>query len=139
MGLRDYFRTKKQKEPQSSGDGTALTEKAVQALPLPPPPAILHNHSGANSSSALVSSRSSAIIDDVKHEVMVSYLYKQQCANMWVDPTTADECEEGVLLRKSRHNNIACPPALANGIFADAFSTLNVQVRLPLGPEKHTC
>ena len=68
-------------------------------------------------------------IDDIKHEVMVNYLYQQQCSQLWVSDGSGEV--EGVLLRKARGHYMACPPQLGNSSFAMACAALNVQVRLP--------
>jgi hypothetical protein len=75
-----------------------------------------------------VRSAQSSYWDDIKHEVMVNYLYQQQCSRLWV----SDGCGEieGVLLRKARNQYLACPPALANSVFAMACADLNVQVQI---------
>ncbi|CAN8100527.1 unnamed protein product [Discula destructiva] len=61
-------------------------------------------------------------MDDVKHEVMVNYLYKQQCSNVWVAPSNS----EGVLVRKTRGQYEACPRALLDSPFGHSMSLLNV-------------
>lgn len=65
-------------------------------------------------------------VDEIKHEVMVNYLYQQQCSQLWVSDGSGEV--EGVLLRKSRGHYMACPPQLSNSPFAIACSVLNVQV-----------
>ena len=67
------------------------------------------------------------ILDDIKHEVMVNYLYQQQCSHLWVSDGSGEI--EGVLLRKSRRQYIACPPQLGSSPFALACAAMNVQVR----------
>lgn len=59
---------------------------------------------------------------------MVNYLYQQQCSHLWVND--ASGMYEGVLLRKSRNNYMACPPQLADSPFATACAALNVPVSL---------
>ncbi|KAH8169966.1 glycosyl transferase family group 2 domain-containing protein [Sarocladium implicatum] len=71
------------------------------------------------------SGTSSAMLEDIKHEVMVNYLYQQQCSHLWVSDGSGEV--EGVLLRKSRGHYMACPPQLGNSPFALACSALNVQ------------
>lgn len=66
------------------------------------------------------------ILDELKHEIMVNYLFQQQCARLWIADGTGEV--EGVMLRKSRGNYLACPPALADSVFADSCVELNVQV-----------
>lgn len=65
-------------------------------------------------------------MDDIKHEVMVNYLYQQQCSRLWVSDGSGEV--EGVLLRKARNVYMACPPQLGNTPFASACAALNVQV-----------
>jgi hypothetical protein len=72
------------------------------------------------------STQSSAFLDDIKHEVMVNYLYQQQCSHLWVSDGSGEI--EGVLLRKSKATYMACPPQLGNSPFAAACAALNVQV-----------
>lgn len=57
---------------------------------------------------------------------MVSYLYQQQCSNLWVSDGSGEI--EGVLLRKTRGQYMACPPQLGESPFAMACAALNVQV-----------
>lgn len=67
---------------------------------------------------------------------MVNYLFQQQSAMMWGNPAERSSyygapytgVEEGVLLRKSKGNYMACPPELAQGEFAKACTALNVHV-----------
>ncbi|KAK0654846.1 glycosyl transferase family group 2-domain-containing protein [Cercophora newfieldiana] len=71
------------------------------------------------------STASSVMLDDIKHEVMVNYLYQQQCSHLWVADGSGEI--EGVLLRKSRGQYMACPPQLGTSPFAFACAALNVQ------------
>ncbi|KAK7737294.1 hypothetical protein SLS53_006597 [Cytospora paraplurivora] len=68
---------------------------------------------------------SSLALNNIKHDVMVNYLYQQQCARLWV--SDGDGETEGVLVRKSKTQYLACPPQLANTPFARAMSELGVQ------------
>ena len=84
---------------------------------------------GSSRASLAPSTRASSVfIDEIKHEVMVNYLHQQQCSSLWVHDNSGEM--EGVLLRKSRNNYMACPPALVNSRFAQAVSILNAQVSL---------
>ncbi|KAL5611383.1 uncharacterized protein BROUX77_001539 [Berkeleyomyces rouxiae] len=65
------------------------------------------------------------MVDEIKHEVMVNYLYQQQCSNLWV--SNGSGLVEGVLLRKVRGHYMACPPELSESDFATAVSAMNVQ------------
>ncbi|KAL2157877.1 hypothetical protein VTH06DRAFT_4930 [Thermothelomyces fergusii] len=72
-----------------------------------------------------VRSTGSSMLDEIKHEVMVNYLYQQQCSHLWISDGSGEI--EGVLLRKTRGQYMACPPQLINSPFAMACSALNVQ------------
>lgn len=71
-------------------------------------------------------SATSSFFIDIKHEVMVNYLYQQQCARLWV--SNGNSGVEGVIVRKSRTQYLACPPQLAYTPFAQAIASLGVQV-----------
>lgn len=133
MGIKDYFRTKPPAAPVVDSAGS---HELTNALELRPP---FMPGSGAGSTSGVGSSRSSAfMIDDIKHEVMVNYLYQQQSSHLWVNPNPLPgqiSGDEGVLLRKSKGYYMACPPSLANSLFAEACTALNVHVRPPPIPE----
>ena len=81
---------------------------------------------GSSRASIAPSTRSSTYVDEIKHEVMVNYLHQQQCSHLWVSDNSGEL--EGVLLRKSRNNYLACPPQLAVSPFAAACAALNCQV-----------
>lgn len=68
-----------------------------------------------------------AELDDIKHEVMVNYLYQQQCTNLWVAEGAGET--EGCILRKGNHGYTSCPPTLQDSLFLKSMSSLNVQVR----------
>ena len=130
MGLASYFKAKKPEPPAPA----ALREKPV-ATPSPHTsynmelqPPTFPGGSSRNSISGRSnrSTQSSAFLDDIKHEVMVNYLYQQQCSQLWVSNGTGKV--EGVLLRKSKNTYMACPPALGSAPFAAACAALNVQV-----------
>ena len=72
-------------------------------------------------------STSSTFLDDIKHEVMVNYLYQQQCSQLWVSDGSGEV--EGVLLRKAKNVYMTCPPQLGSSSFAAACAALNVQVK----------
>ena len=131
MGIGSYFKAKKP-EPSTPAQ---MSEKPVAApsqhasynIELQPP--AFPGDSSRNSFSARSnrSTQSSAFLDDIKHEVMVNYLYQQQCSHLWVSDGSGEI--EGVLLRKSRNTYMACPPQLGSSAFAAACAALNVQVR----------
>jgi hypothetical protein len=127
MGLKSYFKAKKP-EPATA---PVVVEKPALSPPQPDlnmglQPPTSRFQSSRNSLSNR-STQSSTFLDDIKHEVMVNYLYQQQCSQLWVSDGSGEL--EGVLLRKSKNTYMACPPQLGSSTFAAACAALNVQVR----------
>lgn len=75
---------------------------------------------------SMSTSLQNAWVEDIKHEIMVNYLFQQQCSALWAKDDTD---REGIILRKSRGNYLACPPQLLESGFARACMALNLQVR----------
>ena len=65
-------------------------------------------------------------ITEIKCDVMVNWLHKQQMENMWTNGGVG----EGVVLKKARDSYTCCPRDLEDyrGEFFDAVSRLNVKV-----------
>ena len=78
------------------------------------------------SRASMTMSTYSSFVDDIRHEAMCNYLYQQQCSKLWVSDGSGEL--EGVLVRKSRHEYMSCPPALVDSPFAAACAAMNVQV-----------
>ena len=74
-------------------------------------------------------------MDDIKHEVMVNYLFQQQCSALWVGDGSGTL--EGVMLRKARNSYMSCPPQLVESPFGMACAALNVQVCQYFDRTKH--
>lgn len=133
MGIRDYFRAKPPAEAPVPAPVPApvASHEHPDAFELRPP---FMPGSGSGSTSGVGSSRSSALmIDDIKHEVMASYLYQQQCGNRWVEPYPIPgeiRGDEGVILRKSKGQYTTCPRSLGGSLFAEACAVMNVHVCL---------
>ena len=135
MGIGNYFKPK-------AGKGQPTPEPIPQMSEKTPARAFGNNmemsatgtpRNMSSRASIAPSTRSSYYVDEIKHEVMVNYLHQQQCSHMWVDDMRSGE-REGVLLRKSRNNYLACPPELVQSDFAMAIGQLNCQVsNLPAG------
>jgi hypothetical protein len=130
MGLGGYFKAKK---PEPAPAAPVMTEKTPAAtssphhsynMELQPPTS---RFGSSRNSISNRSTQSSTFLDDIKHEVMVNYLYQQQCSHLWVSDGSGEI--EGVLLRKSKNTYMACPPQLGSSPFAAACAALNVQVR----------
>jgi hypothetical protein len=72
---------------------------------------------------------SAAFLEDIRHEVMVNYLYQQQCSRLWVSDGTG--ILEGVVVRKTGDEYLACPRELISSTFAQSMAALGVQVTTP--------
>ncbi|KAK3337748.1 glycosyl transferase family group 2-domain-containing protein [Cercophora scortea] len=143
MGFSSYFKASTKPDPaptspKAQKNGKQITPHLNTEKPviggfahddeLAPPPPRLHPNSRPQSVSGRSfksSAGSSMFLDDIKHEVMVNYLYQQQCSHLWVSDGSGEI--EGVLLRKSRGQYMACPPQLGSSPFAMACAALNVQ------------
>lgn len=142
MGIGSYFRTSTKTEAAPSPtpsqnappriQNTTMSEKypvrGPGAMELQQPTPRFHSRPQSLSGRSLRSNQSSLFIDEIKHEVMVNYLYQQQCSHLWVSDGSGEV--EGVLLRKARGLYMACPPQLGNSALAAACTALNVQVRV---------
>jgi hypothetical protein len=144
MGIGNYFRAENKPGPPPPGPGqspprmnrpnqpSALSEKpasdqhSTNDMELQPPTPRFTSRPQSLSGRSIRSNGSSMFLDDIKHEVMVNYLYQQQCSHLWVSDGSGEI--EGVLLRKARGQYMACPPQLGNSPFAMACAALNVQV-----------
>ena len=96
MGLKNYFKANKAAAQQPQ---IVMEEKST------PAPSRIGNNLEMSSTPRFCSSRASlapstrsSFVDDIKHEVMVNYLYQQQCSHLWVGDGSGEL--EGVLLRK---------------------------------------
>lgn len=68
-------------------------------------------------------------LEDIRHEVMVNYLFQQQCAHLWLDHENPSDCE-GVIVRKAKGTYLTCPPDLVHSKLASACFDLNLQVSI---------
>lgn len=127
-------------KPSTDGTRTPITQPQHPSMLIsekfpPPSPRFLDGAltpasmgSRRPSFSGSMRSTQSGFMEEIKHEVMVNYLFQQQCGRLWVGDGSGEL--EGVLLRKSRGNYMACPPQLANSAFAYYCAQLNVQVAM---------
>jgi cellulose synthase/poly-beta-1,6-N-acetylglucosamine synthase-like glycosyltransferase len=140
MGIGSYFKAEKpqakpavtpaspsrsnarhQQQPSASENQTSSLRPDSELQP----PTPRYSSRPQSISGRSVRSTGSSVLDDIKHEVMVNYLYQQQCSHLWVSDGSGEI--EGVLLRKARGQYMACPPQLGNSPFALACAALNVQ------------
>jgi hypothetical protein len=146
MGIGSYFKassgapaapaagavgasTDRQTKSPSVSEKPPSTFRAGNDMELQPPSKFSSRPQSISARSTR-SNMSSMMLDEIKHEVMVNYLYQQQCSHLWVSDGSGEV--EGVLLRKTRGHYMACPPQLGNSAFALACAALNVQVSLEL-------
>ncbi|KAF1929383.1 uncharacterized protein M421DRAFT_60758 [Didymella exigua CBS 183.55] len=66
------------------------------------------------------------IMEEIKHEAMVNFLFQQQCKKLWI--SNNEDGIEGVLVRKSRGNYAACPPSLVESALGYYASLINLPV-----------
>jgi hypothetical protein len=141
MGIGSYFKAEKPQAKPAAAPASPKRNNArhqqqpsVSENPTPSlrpdselqPPTPRYSSRPQSISGRSVRSTGSSVLDDIKHEVMVNYLYQQQCSHLWVSDGSGEI--EGVLLRKTRGQYMACPPQLGNSPFALACAALNVQV-----------
>lgn len=140
MGFGDFFKAGKPEPPPPAEDassnaqhyGPSGSEKQPDSarngndMELLPPTPRFHSRPQSSSGRSTPSTHSSMFLDDIKHEVMVNYLYQQQCSQLWVSDGSGEV--EGVLLRKARGHYMACPSQLGSSPFAMACAAMNLQV-----------
>ena len=126
MGLKDYFKPSAAPPQPATLRLPNMSEKTSLATEDMMFGTAITTRLASSRSSLAPSTRSSTYIDEIKHEVMVNYLYQQQCSHLWVNDSSGQQ--EGVMLRKSRNNYMACPPQLLDSPFGIACAALNCQV-----------
>jgi hypothetical protein len=150
MGLQEWRKSRRQDDEKTQASETSdeMNEKTL-APPTPnfyasgqTTPGHLSAHSSGHSTpqrqslhpsmsgrpsfSGSARSVQSMMMDDIKHEVMVNYLFQQQCSALWVGDGSGTL--EGVMLRKAKNVYMSCPPQLVESPFGMACAALNVQV-----------
>ncbi|EEY16141.1 conserved hypothetical protein [Verticillium alfalfae VaMs.102] len=139
MGIGSYFkasskpeqaatappRAHKPKQPSAASEKPPSDRFVGNDMELQAPTPRFSSRPQSVSGRSTKSAASSMFLDDIKHEVMVNYLYQQQCSHLWVSDGSGEI--EGVLLRKHRGQYMACPPQLGSSPFAQAAAALNVQ------------
>lgn len=132
MGPGDYPKAGPPVGSANSPQAAHISERPIPAY-LSQDPSLMGNSrynpvlaSSRSSIAPSVRSTQSGFLDDIKHEVMVNYLYQQQCSRLWVSDGSG-ECE-GVLLRRSRGQYLTCPPQLLASVLALVCAELNLQV-----------
>ncbi|KAI1246648.1 hypothetical protein MGN70_013549 [Eutypa lata] len=144
MGIKSYFKVEKQPPPPPKPSGAVLVppsssrpnpfsenEKPSPFISrndlelLPPTPRFDSSRNSTHSGRSMRSGNSSGFLDDIRHQVMVTHMYQQQCSACWVGDGSGEI--EGVVIRKARGHYLACPEPLIDSPFAAACAALNVQ------------
>ncbi|KAI8958319.1 glycosyl transferase family group 2-domain-containing protein [Daldinia sp. FL1419] len=68
--------------------------------------------------------------DDLRHEVMINYLYQQQCSRLWIGAGAG--ITEGVLLRRYRGLYMVCPTSLVESVLERACLALDIQCAMTI-------
>ncbi|KAI9819367.1 MAG: hypothetical protein M1826_001164 [Phylliscum demangeonii] len=130
MGVGSYFKSGAKPKPKPAAAAPVLPN-TVSAMPmdlLSPPQTGYDRHSSGSNLSLRSNTSTDSHLEEIKHKVMVNFLYQQQCSRMWIGSQAGRL--EGALVRKSRNSYLACPPDLARSAFHEACLTLNVQVAI---------
>ena len=124
MGLKNYFKSSK----PSIDQGIPPTEKEELAVPgteSPPKyPGWGSYANGSSRASIAPSVEGGSLVDGIKQEVLVNYLFQQQCTSRWIGDGAGDR--EGVLVRKSKNEFLTCPPDLRESVFGRSCMALNL-------------
>lgn len=127
MGFGSYFKTSTKKAAETRSDAVVVdNEKDADSFPrtsegpYTPP-------SGLTSRAESITSTDSRGVEQIKHQVILNFLWQKQRGLGWTLDTTGTR--EGVMIRKTRQEYIYRPAQLASSHFAAAMSMLNVQVR----------
>ncbi|EMC94584.1 hypothetical protein BAUCODRAFT_149721 [Baudoinia panamericana UAMH 10762] len=127
MGLLGYLKSskkaEKEKAPQAS-DTSNNEQPDWREKPHPPFAQDGSENPRASLSSTKSGTPRTSFMEDIRHEVMVNYLFQQQCANLWIGDSTG--YTEGILIRKLRGSYLACPPDLIHSQFAAGVMALNL-------------
>ncbi|KAK4550771.1 hypothetical protein LTR36_000350 [Oleoguttula mirabilis] len=134
MGLKNYFESGK-------NDGTAAQHAAAEMIQrqtpfeekIPKPfaqPSAYSSRPASIAPSTTSASGRSSMLDEIRHEVMVNYLFQQQCSIMWIGDGSGQT--EGILIRKFKASYLACPPDLVHSQFAIGIMALNVPAAMTI-------
>ncbi|THV51466.1 hypothetical protein BGAL_0110g00250 [Botrytis galanthina] len=126
MGVLSYFKISKPEKSESS------KEKAPAD-----PNSVVQNDSprhGYSDPSPTASSRQSLYsnnrLDDIRHQVILNYLWQKQRGLMWIMDNSGQH--EGVMVRKDRTEYLCRPPALASSTFGRAMKIMNVSAAMTI-------
>jgi hypothetical protein len=124
MGLKNYFKASSKKNAKAKDDEPEMAQQPFDDKAPTPFTNPGFNSSHASLTPSTKSNSRSSYMDEIRHEVMVNYLFQQQCAVMWIGDGSGES--EGILVRKSKASYLACPPDLIHSVFAQSVMALNV-------------
>ncbi|RMX71440.1 hypothetical protein D0869_15632 [Hortaea werneckii] len=133
MGLKNYFKASKPAQPAQQNATPTVVEPEIDEKAPPRPPFASAGGSGYGTPSrpgSIAPSHRSTYMDEIKHEVMVNYLFQQQCGIMWIGDGSGET--EGVLMRRAKASYLACPPDLIHSTFAAGIMALNAPVAMTI-------
>lgn len=111
------------RDSTTTNTSSALTFESAQSKLSPAKNASPHGTQSIHNAAS-----NSILMEDIRHKVMSSHLYQQQCIRLWVSEGPSQL--EGSLVRKARGEYTACPPDLLASPLARAVEELNVQVTI---------
>ncbi|RDW88348.1 hypothetical protein BP6252_00380 [Coleophoma cylindrospora] len=125
MGLRNYFQTSIKAAASSRPDPNSVTAEKSPENDIALRPGAFSTDSSSVQSTTNPRHMS---VDDIKHQVILNYLWQKQRGLMWITDTTGQN--EGVMVRKNRTEYLCRPTNLSLSPFAEAMSLLNVQAAM---------
>lgn len=124
MGLKNYFMSSK----STADPHTQPTEKLEQSVTptgAPPTYSVRDSYANASSSASLApSAHAGNVVDGIRREVLVNYLFQQQCTSRWIGNGVGDY--EGVMVRQMKNDFLFCPPDLHDSVFGRCCMALNL-------------
>ncbi|KAM3069291.1 hypothetical protein ACMFMG_010798 [Clarireedia jacksonii] len=123
MGVLSYFKISKPEQKSSSNEKTVATAPnpltSNVASPQPSP-------AGSSRQSLYSNNR----LDDIRHQVLLNYLWQKQKGLMWIQDDARQY--EGVMVRKDRTEYLCRPQTLATSTFGVAMQTMNISAAMTI-------
>ena len=120
MGFTNYFMLSKPAKKLTKTRKPQVIEEVCVS-----PPNSSRDSSVALSSQYIALSEAQ-LAGDIRHQVLLNYLYQRQRSLLWIHDTNGTT--EGVMIRKERSNYMYSPLQLARSVFAQQIQVLNAQV-----------
>jgi hypothetical protein len=120
MGFTNYFMLSKPAKKLTKTRKPQIIDEVCVS-----PPNSSRDSSVALSSQYIALSEAQ-LAGDIRHQVLLNYLYQRQRSLLWIHDTNGTT--EGVMIRKERSNYMYSPLQLARSVFAQQIQVLNAQV-----------